>query len=201
MINASDADWFHLDVMDGNFVPNISFGFPIIDAMAKHAQKPLDIHLMIDKPERYIDEFAKSNPEVISVQVESTVHLHRVLYAIKDNGVKAGAVLNPHTPLSSIESVLNDLDLVLIMSVNPGFGGQSFIPSAVEKVRKLRKMLDEVNSNCYIEVDGGVGRSNAQELIDAGADVLVAGSSIFKASDPSQEIKYLKGLSRGQVMA
>jgi ribulose-phosphate 3-epimerase len=201
MVNRSQADWFHLDIMDGNFVPNISFGFPIIKSIAKYATKPLDLHLMIEKPERYIQEFAKANAHLISVHAEASPHLHRTLHGIRDLGVKAGVVLNPHTPLAEIEHILEDLDLVLIMSVNPGYGGQSFIPGAVEKISRLRKMLDMKNPSCLIQVDGGVSSANAQLLIDAGADVLVAGSAIFKAKNPEDEISRLKSIKQGQSLA
>jgi len=201
MVNRSEADWFHLDIMDGVFVPNISFGFPIINSIAQYASKPLDVHLMIENPDRYIEKFAKAKAAVISVHVEASPHLHRTVQVIKDLGVKAGAVLNPHTPLSQIEHVLNDLDIVLIMSVNPGFGGQSFIPESVEKISRLRKMIDDKKSSCLIEVDGGVSMKNAQILVDAGVDILVAGSFVFGAAEPEVEILNLKKIKRGQSLA
>lgn len=201
LVNKSEADWFHLDVMDGNFVPNISFGFPIIEAIASKAQKPLDVHLMIEKPERYTRDFVKAGANLISVQAEACTHLHRTIQEIKNEGVMAGVVLNPHTPVDMVRHVLSDLDLVLIMSVNPGFGGQSFIPESVKKIDQLRKMIDELNPKCYLEVDGGVGPKNAQSLVDAGANVLVAGSAIFGSQDPIATIKDLKNIKRGQKLA
>lgn len=201
LVNKSDADWFHLDIMDGNFVPNISFGFPIIEAIASKAQKPLDVHLMIERPERYTREFVKAGANLISVQAEACTHLHRTIQEIKNEGVMAGVVLNPHTPVDMVRHVLCDLDLVLIMSVNPGFGGQSFIPESVKKIDQLGKMIDELNPKCYLEVDGGVGPKNAQGLVDAGANVLVAGSAIFGSQDPIATIKDLKNIKRGQKLA
>ncbi len=201
LVNKSEADWFHLDVMDGNFVPNISFGFPIIEAIASKAQKPLDVHLMIEKPERYTRDFVRAGANLISVQAEACTHLHRTIQEIKNEGVMAGVVLNPHTPVDMVRHVLADLDLVLIMSVNPGFGGQSFIPESVKKIDQLRKMIDELNPKCYLEVDGGVGPKNAQSLVDAGANVLVAGSAIFGSQDPTATIKDLKNIKRGQKLA
>lgn len=195
MVNRSEADWFHLDVMDGRFVPNITFGMFIIEAMAKIAQKPLDIHLMIVEPERYIEQFAKVQPEVITVHYEACPHLHRTLQQIKATGAKAGVALNPHTPVQVLEDILEDIDLVCLMSVNPGFGGQKFIYQSLPKTRKLRDMIEERNLSTRIEIDGGVGLQNAESLLQAGADVLVAGSSVFGASDPEAAIRALKAFS------
>ena len=174
MVNNSQADWFHIDVMDGNFVPNISYGMPVIQAIKKHATKPLDVHLMIKKPERYIEEFAKIGADIITVHYEATVHLHRTLTQIEDAGCKAGVVLNLTTPVSVLEDILPKCYMVLLMSINPGFGGQKFEEMTYEKVRKLRKMADDQGLKTHIEIDGGVTTANARKLIDAGADVLVA---------------------------
>ncbi len=192
MLNESQADWFHLDVMDGAFVPNISFGIPVIKAMRKHSDKIFDVHLMVEKPERYIQDFKDAGADVLTVHVEASTHLHRSIYAIKDAGMKAGVALNPHTPLSSIEEVVADADLFCLMSVNPGFGGQKFIESVLDKTARLKQMILSKNSAAVIEIDGGVGMQNARKLVDAGADVLVAGSSVFRASDPKQAIIDLK---------
>jgi ribulose-phosphate 3-epimerase len=192
LVNASDAQWFHLDVMDGVFVPNISFGMPVIEAIAKHAQKPLDVHLMIVDPDRYISTFAALGADVLTVHAEACTHLHRTLGAIRDAGMKAGVALNPHTNVEVIRDVASDLDLVCLMSVNPGFGGQSFIERTFSKTRSLRAMLDEEGaSEVMIEIDGGVGLGNAKALVEAGADVLVAGSSVFRAPDPLAAAKEL----------
>ena len=194
MLNASECDWYHLDVMDGVFVPNISFGFPVMQAMAKHATKPLDVHLMIVQPEKFIKEVKALGARVMNVHYEACTHLHRVIQAIKAEGMLAGVTLNPHTPVSVLEEIAPDLDLVMLMSVNPGFGGQKFIPSMVEKTRKLRALLDRTGSKALIEVDGGVNRETGKLLVEAGADVLVAGSAIFGASDPVAEVAVLKSL-------
>ena len=194
MLNASECDWYHLDVMDGVFVPNISFGFPVMQAMAKHATKPLDVHLMIVQPEKFIKEVKALGARVMNVHYEACTHLHRVIQAIKAEGMLAGVTLNPHTPVSVLEEIAPDLDLVMLMSVNPGFGGQKFIPSMVEKTRKLRTLLDRTGSKALIEVDGGVNRETGKLLVEAGADVLVAGSAILGASDPVEEVAALKSL-------
>lgn len=194
MLNASECDWFHLDVMDGVFVPNISFGFPVMEAMAKHAKKPLDVHLMIVHPEKFIKEVKALGARVMNVHYEACTHLHRVVQAIKAEGMMAGVTLNPHTPVSVLEEIASDLDLVMLMSVNPGFGGQKFIPSMVDKVRKLKELLVRTGSKALIEVDGGVNRETGRLLVDAGADVLVAGSAVFNATDPKEEIIALRNL-------
>jgi ribulose-phosphate 3-epimerase len=195
MVNNSDADWFHIDVMDGHFVPNISYGMPVIQAIKKHATKPLDVHLMIEKPERYIEEFAKVGADIITVHHESTVHLHRTLRQIKDAGCKAGVVLNLTTPVSVLEDILPECYMVLIMSINPGFGGQKFEEITYQKVRKLRKMIDEQGLDTLIEIDGGVTDKNIEKLTEAGANVFVAGSHVFKSDDQTKTIKNLKKLA------
>ncbi|OFX83111.1 MAG: ribulose-phosphate 3-epimerase [Bacteroidetes bacterium GWF2_33_16] len=192
MINNSEADWFHLDIMDGIFVPNISFGFPIIKHIKKHAKKTLDVHLMIIDPDRYIEQFQKAGADILTVHYETCNHLHRTVQNIKSLGMKAGVSLNPHTPVHLLEDIITDLDLVLIMSVNPGFGGQKFIPNALDKIKKLKKLIIETKSNALIEVDGGVDNTNAKLLIDAGCDVLVAGNYIFGSSDQIKTISELK---------
>lgn len=192
MINNSQADWFHIDVMDGHFVPNISYGMPVIEAIKKHATKPLDVHLMIEKPERYIEEFARIGADIITVHYESTVHLHRTLRQIKATGCKAGIVLNLTTPVSVLEDILPECYMVLIMSINPGFGGQKFEEITYQKVKKLRKMIDEQGLDTLIEIDGGVTDKNAKQLVEAGANVLVAGSFIFNSKNPQQTIIDLK---------
>ena len=193
MINGSVAAWIHIDVMDGVFVPNLSFGLPVVAAIHQHATKPLDVHLMIVQPERYIKEFKAAGAHVLTVHYEASTHLHRTLQAIRAEGMLAGVALNPHTPVSALQDVLLDLDLVCLMSVNPGFGGQSFIPQTFQKVKQLRAMLQEAGSKAFIEIDGGVNANNAAALKEAGADVLVAGNSVFKAADPVGMIAELHG--------
>lgn len=192
MINSSKADWFHIDVMDGVFVPNISFGMPVIMAMKKHAQKPLDIHLMISNPDKYISKFRQVGADILSVHYEVCPHLHRTLQAIRAEGMKAGVAINPHTPVSMLSNIIQDIDLVCLMSVNPGFGGQSFIDHTYEKTRQLKKLIIDNKANTLIEIDGGVNNKNAKSLIQAGADVLVAGSFIFKSKNPLDTISELK---------
>ena len=194
MINNSEADWFHIDIMDGVFVPNISFGFPVMEAIKKHAKKPLDVHLMIVDRGRYISTFKKAGADVLTVHYEACDHLHRTIQAIKAEGMKAGVALNPHTPIHLLKDVIADLDLVCIMSVNPGFGGQSFIRNTFNKVQELKALIVESESNALIEIDGGVGTDNAKLLVECGADVLVAGSSVFKAENPSEAVAQLKRL-------
>lgn len=192
MLNESNADWYHLDVMDGVFVPNISFGFPVMEAMARVSQKPLDVHLMIVEPEKYISQVKALGAHVMNVHQEATTHLHRLLHQIRNEGMLSGVTLNPSTPVCMVEDVLEEADIVMLMSVNPGFGGQKFIDHTVDKVRQLREMIDRRNLKTLIEIDGGVCRDNARMLTDAGVDVLVAGSAVFKAADPAKEIDILK---------
>jgi len=192
MLNKSEADWYHLDVMDGVFVPNISFGMPVIAAINKHTLKPLDVHLMIENPDDYIKDFKAAGANILTVHYEACTHLHRTLQAIRGEGMKAGVALNPHTPVELLEGIINEIDLVLIMSVNPGFGGQKFIESTYEKVRKMKALITKNGADTKIEIDGGVTSANAKKLIEAGADVLVAGSFVFKSDNPSQTIADLK---------
>lgn len=192
MVNQSEADWFHMDIMDGVFVPNISFGMPVLKAMARHTKKTLDVHLMIVDPDRYIETFAKIGADILTVHAETCPHLQRTLQAIKDAGMQAGVALNPHTPVSVLEDIISDIDVVCVMSVNPGFGGQKFITNTYAKVRKLRAMIDAQKSSTLIEIDGGVNATNCSNLVEAGADVLVAGSFVFSSEDPSKTIKNLR---------
>lgn len=194
MINASEADWYHIDVMDGNFVPNISFGMFIIKQMKAMATKPLDVHLMIVEPEKYIEQFREAGADIITVHYEACPHLHRTIQQIHATGAKAGVALNPHTPVSVLEDIIEELDLVCLMSVNPGFGGQKFIYQVIPKVRKLKEMIDTRNTKTLIEIDGGVGLQNAEELLKAGANVLVAGSAVFKSENPLDTISRMKGI-------
>ncbi len=192
LVNNSNADWLHIDIMDGRFVPNISFGFPVLKAIQKVCTKPMDVHLMIVEPEKYIDQFIDAGVDVISVHYEASNHLHRTLNYIKSKGAKAGVALNPHTSVHLLENILSEIDLVVLMSVNPGFGGQSFIPNTYKKIQQLDKMRKETNSDFLIEIDGGVSTKNAKKLFETGANVLVAGSSVFKSDDPMLSIQDLK---------
>ncbi|MDB0602261.1 ribulose-phosphate 3-epimerase [Tenacibaculum maritimum] len=192
MINNSDADWFHIDIMDGVFVPNISFGMPVLKAISKYANKTIDVHLMITDPDRYIQTFADLGADILTVHYEACTHLHRTIQAIKATGMKAGVALNPHTPIAVLEDIITDLDLVCIMSVNPGFGGQSFIENTYKKVHQLKHLIEFSNATTQIEIDGGVTNKNANQLIEAGADVLVAGSYVFKSENPTETISELK---------
>ncbi|WP_350292964.1 ribulose-phosphate 3-epimerase [uncultured Croceitalea sp.] len=196
MVNKSDADWHHIDVMDGVFVPNISYGMPVVKSIKNHATKPLDVHLMIVDPDRYITTFAELGADVLTVHYEACKHLHRTLQAIKDAGMKAGVALNPHTSVRLLEDTIQDIDLVCLMSVNPGFGGQSFIENTFQKVADLKKLIHKKSTATLIEIDGGVNANNAKQLVDAGADVLVAGSFVFKSENPTETIKNLKEVIR-----
>ncbi len=195
MLNKSQADWIHIDIMDGVFVPNISFGIPVCEAIAKHAKKPLDVHLMIVNPEKYVDNFARAGANTISVHIETCQHLHRNLQQIRNLGCKAGIAVNPHTSISQLENVIEETDLVCLMSVNPGFGGQKFIEQTYKKVSQLKELILKTNSKALIEIDGGVNANNAKKLIDAGADVLVAGNFVFSSLDPMETISRIKSLS------
>lgn len=192
MINESQADWFHVDVMDGRFVPNISFGFPVLKALKKQAKKFIDVHLMIVEPEKYVEEFVKQGADLVSVHYEASLHLHRTVHLIKNCGAKAGVVLNPSTPVSSLEDIIADVDLVLLMSVNPGFGGQKFIENTYKKITQTKELIEKHHSKALIEVDGGVNLNNAAKLFETGADVLVAGNAIFSSTNPKETIIELK---------
>ena len=192
MVNASEADWFHIDIMDGVFVPNISYGMPVLSVIQKHATKPLDVHLLIVAPSRYISTFAKLGSDILTVHYEACTHLHRTLQAIKAENMKAGVALNPHTPVSVLEDIIQDVDVLLLMSVNPGFGGQSFIENTYKKVRQAKTLIEQAGASTLIEIDGGVSLKNAKALVEAGADALVAGSFVFNAANPTQTIADLK---------
>lgn len=192
MVNASEADWFHIDIMDGVFVPNISYGMPVLSVIQKHATKPLDVHLMIVEPDRYISTFVKLGSNILTVHYEACTHLHRTLQAIKAENMKAGVALNPHTPVALLEDIIQEVDVLLLMSVNPGFGGQSFIENTYKKVRQAKMLIEQAGASTLIEIDGGVSLKNAKALVEAGADALVAGSFVFNAANPTQTIADLK---------
>ena len=195
MLNKSEADWIHCDVMDGRFVPNISFGIPVLEAVKKIAKKPLDVHLMIVEPEKYIAAFQKAGADILTVHYEASTHLHRTIQAIKEAGMQAGVAINPHTPVDLLEEVIGDIDLVCLMSVNPGFGGQKFIKKSLDKIKRLKKIIEKNKATGKIEVDGGVDLSNAFDILNAGGDILVAGNSVFKSQNPSQTINELKEIN------
>ncbi len=194
MINESEGDWIHVDIMDGVFVPNISMGIPVVEAVKRHARKPLDVHLMIVQPERFVEAFQKAGAATISVHAEACPHLHRNIQQLKQLGVQAGVALNPHTPISVLQHVISEIDLVCVMSVNPGFGGQKFIEGTYQKIKELRRLISETGSKALIEIDGGVNQANAKPLLEAGADVLVAGNFVFSSSQPKEVIRQLKAL-------
>ncbi len=194
MINESDADWIHIDIMDGVFVPNLSMGLPVVEAVKRHARKPMDVHLMIVQPERFVEAFQKAGAATISVHIEACPHLHRNIQQIKQLGVKAGVALNPHTAVNQLEYIIKDIDLVCVMSVNPGFGGQKFIESTYQKIKELKKLIAQTGSQALIEIDGGVNQANAKPLLEAGADVLVAGNFVFSSAEPKSIIHQLKSL-------